>query len=64
MKELKENQTKTSLSTKKLFTNDKSIKSKAEADRRMKEVNVLALAEVLPVIVDPLYCRSSLLPLL
>ena len=64
MKELKENQTKTSLSTKKLFTNDKSIKSKAEADRRMKEVNVLALAEVLPVIVTTVSLRSSILPLL
>ena len=64
MKELKENQTKTSLSTKKLFTNDKSIKSKAEADRRMKEVNALALAEVLPVIVTTVSLRSSLLPLL
>ena len=62
MKELKENQTKTSLSTKKLFTNDKSIKSKAEADRRMKEVNVLALAEVLPVIVTTVSLRFSLLP--
>ena len=37
-KELTTTQTKASLSTKKKFTNDKTIKSKAEADRRMKEV--------------------------
>ncbi|XP_067942497.1 1-phosphatidylinositol 4,5-bisphosphate phosphodiesterase beta-4-like [Watersipora subatra] len=39
MKELSTCQTKESLSTKKQFATDKSIKSKAEAERRMKEIN-------------------------
>jgi len=39
-KELTATQTKSSLNTRKQFSSDKSIKSKAEADRRMKEVIV------------------------
>ena len=46
MKDLTAQQAKISLNTRKQFNSDKTIKNKAEADRRMKEVNYCLLSSI------------------